>query len=196
MRYSANYHHWKDGLQSFNCTQIDALFLDLARAFVKMLHQRHLRKLEYYGIRNNNLQRIGSFPTNRKQCVNVEGVSSNEVPVNSGVPHGTVLGPLLCIIFINDMRERIASPHKMFADDCLVYRTIHSTNDVIKLQEDHDQPALWVNVWQLTLNPYKFSMLHVSNKCNSVSREYTINDFPLNWVSGVKYLGASISSKM
>ena len=73
-------------------TQIDSVFQDYAKAFDKVPHQRLFLKLEYYGIRSNTLQWIGSFRNNRKQCVNVEAVSSNVVPVASGVPH--------CCIFL------------------------------------------------------------------------------------------------
>ena len=98
----------------------------------------------------------------------MEGVSSNVVPVTSDVPQGTVLGPLLFLIFINDLTESITASVKLFADDCLVYRTIHSTNDVIQLQEDLVQLGLWVNSCQMTLNPRKCSIMHISNKCNIV----------------------------
>ena len=77
----------------------------------------------------------------------MEGVSSNVVPVTSGVPQGTVFGPMLFIIFINDLTESITSSVKLFADNCLVYRTIHSSNDAIKLQEDLVQLGLWENSW-------------------------------------------------
>ena len=120
-----------------NGTQIDAVFLDFAKAFNKVPHQRLLLKLEYYDIRSNTLQWIGSFLSNRKQCVIVEGVSSNVVPVTSGAPQGTVLGQLLFLNFIiNDLTESIASSIKLFADDCLVYRTIHSSDDAIQLRKD------------------------------------------------------------
>ena len=176
--------------------QIDAVFLHFAKAFDKVPHQRLLLKLEYYGTRSNTLQWIGSCLSNRKQCVIVEGVSSNVVPMTSGVPQGTVLGPLLFLIFINDLTESITSSVKLFADDHLAYHTIHSSNDVIQLQEDIVQHGYWVNSWQMTLNPHKCSIMHISNIRNTVFAKYTINGFPLNCFSGVKYLDVSISSKM
>ena len=86
---------------------------------------------------------MGSFLSNWKQCVSVEDVSSNVVPVTSGVPQGTVLCPLLFLIFINDLTESITSSVKLFADDSLVYRTIHSSNDAFQLQEDLVQLGSW-----------------------------------------------------
>ena len=143
-----------------NSTQIVAVFLYIAKAFDKVPHQRLLLRREYYGIRSNTLQWIVSFLNNRKQCVNVEGV----LPVTSGVPQGTVLGPLLFLMFINELPESITSSVKLFADDCLVYRTIHFTNDAIQLLEDHDHLGL-----------FKCSIMHISNKCSKVCDKYTIN---------------------
>ena len=75
----------------------------------------------------------------------MEGVSSNVVPVTSGVTQGTVLGLLLVLIFINDLTDSITSTVKLFADDCLPYCTIHSLNDAIQLQEDLVQLGLcWI----------------------------------------------------
>ena len=141
-----------------NSTQSDAVFLDFKKAFDKLPHQRILLKFEYHGMRSNTLQWMGSFLNNRKQGVIVESV----VPVTSGVPQGTVLGPLLFLIFINDMPESITSSVKLFADDCLVYRTIHSINDAIQLQEDLDQLELCVNSWQMTLDPHKCSIFIIN----------------------------------
>ena len=138
-----------------NSTQIDAVFHDFA--VDKVPHQR-LLKLEYYGIRSNTLQWIGNFLSNWKQCVIVVWCV-----VQCGVCDfwcsTLVLGLLLFLIFINDLTESITSSVNFFADDCLVYHTIHSSNDAIQLQEDLVQPGLWVNSWQMTLNPHKCSIM-------------------------------------
>ena len=97
---------------------------------------------------------------------------------------------------INDLIESITSSVRLFADDCLVYRTIHSSNDSIPLQEDLVQLGLFVNSWQMTLIPHKCSIMHNSYKHNTVCSKYYINGFPLDCFSDVKYLGVSISSKM
>ena len=89
-----------------------------------------------------------------------------------------MLGSLLFIIFINDLIESITSSVKLFADDCLIYRTIHSSNDAIQLQEDLAQLGLWMNSRQMTLNPHKCSIMHISNKRKTVCAKYTI-DIPI-----------------
>ena len=95
---------------------------------------------------------ICSFPNNRKRCVIVEFVSSNVVHATSGVPQGTVLGPLLFLIFINDLSESITLSATVFADDCLVFRTIHSKSNATQLQEDLVQLVFWVNSWQMNID--------------------------------------------
>ena len=106
-----------------NGTQIGVVFLDFANAFNDMPHQRLLLNLEYYGIRSNTLQLIGNL---LNSCVIMVGVSSNVVPVTSCIPQGTVLGSLPFLIYFNDLTEIITSSAKLFADDYLVYHTIHS----------------------------------------------------------------------
>ena len=125
----------------------------------------------------------------------MNGVPSNLLAVISGGQQGTVLGPLLFLILINDPPENISSSVKFFADDCLIYRTIHSPNNAIQLQ-DLDQQGLWVNVWQRNLRLHRCPVMCVSNKQSTLSTKYTINGIAINCALTVKYLGASISSKM
>ena len=116
--------------------QIDAILLDFSKAFDKVSHQRLAIKLHHYGIRGHILKWIQSFLANRSQQVMVEGHASTPAPVTSGVPQGTVLGPLLFLIYINDLPMKVSSTTRLFADDSLLYRRIRSPEDARILQED------------------------------------------------------------
>ena len=99
-------------------TQSDVLVLDFSKAFDTVPHRKLLSKLEAYGIHGPILHWIANFLTQRKMSVVVEGETSHEVDVESGVPQGTVLGPLLFLCHINDMPECVKSQIRLFADDC------------------------------------------------------------------------------
>jgi len=106
--------------------QVDIKLLDFAKAFATVPHQRLLKKLKFYGIRNNIFNWISTWLTNRTQHVLLNGISSISVRVSSGVPQGTVLSPLMFLLYINEITKSIASPLRLFADDCLLYRVIDS----------------------------------------------------------------------
>ena len=122
--------------------QFDAVLLDFSKAFDKVTQQRLLEKLRHYGVRDNLNQWIQDFPTDRQQEMVLEGVHSKATDVTSGVPQGTVLGPLLFLVYINDMPENISST-RLFADDALVYRIIRSRKDHTLLQKDLDILQDW-----------------------------------------------------
>ena len=104
--------------------QTDVAILDFSKAFDKVPHDRLLYKLDCYGIRGNLHAWIKAFLTNRQMRVIVENEASAETTVHSGVPQGTVLGPLLFLVHINDLPDRVRSSIvRLFADDCLLYRT-------------------------------------------------------------------------
>lgn len=119
--------------------QTDMAILDFSKAFDKVPHARLAQKLEFYGIRGKTKQWIISFLRNRSQRVLVDGDMSQLNPVISGVPQGTVLGPILFLIYINDISDNIDSTVRLFADDCLVYREIKSVEDCQILQRDNSQ---------------------------------------------------------
>ena len=176
--------------------QIDAILLDFAKAFDKVPHQRLMSKLDFYGIRGPTHKWIQSFLHTRKQRVLVEGISSDEADVISGVPQGTVMGPLLFLVFINDLPESVNSSVKLFADDCLIYRPIITPSDTTKLQEDLNQLAKWENDWQMAFHPQKCTTIHISKKRNPMKADYTLHGHTLESVPGAKYLGVYISQDL
>ncbi len=109
--------------------QVDLTILDFSKAFDVVPHHRLMVKLEHYGIRGETRRWIKKFLENRKQRVVVNGDASDYAPVTSGVPQGSVLGPILFLVFINDICHNIRSCLRLFADDCLLYRIIESDED-------------------------------------------------------------------
>ena len=118
---------------------IDAIPLDLTKAFDKVLHHYLIHKLDYYGIRYEKLQWILSFLGGRTQYVTCNSFRSSTANVVSGVLQGTVLGPLVFLVYINDLPDCVTSSCSLFADDCLLYRSIQSAVDCSILQDDLSQ---------------------------------------------------------
>ena len=127
-----------------NGKQTDVIFMDIAKAFDTVPHKRLRSKLQWYGIVGNTYQWISSFLSDRHQKVVIDNVSSHSVTVVSGVPQGTVLGPILFIIYINDVVENIKhSKIRLFADDIVLYKEISAVRDAQQLQEDLESLQLW-----------------------------------------------------
>ena len=138
---------------------IDTCFLDLMKAFDSVPHKRLLAKLHAYGIRGKLHQWIKNFLCNRTQRVIVNGSSSPSAPVKSGVPQGSVLGPTLFIIYINDMPDVVESCIRLYADDAKLYRAIKSGADEVQLQRDITSLQEWSCKWLLNFHPDKCKMM-------------------------------------
>jgi hypothetical protein len=171
---------------------VDVAYLDLAKAFDSVSHAKLIHKLKSYGIRGSLLMWIESFLSNRQQRVIVENSKSNPIQVISGVPQGTILGPLLFIIYINDVVDVVQfSKVKLYADDSKVYSQIESDIDSARLQEDLDSIAFWANKWQLKLSIAKCSILHINS--NVMPHEYSLENQILPSCTSQKDLGVTIS---
>ena len=176
--------------------QVDVILLDFSKAFDKVPHTRLLNKLDYYGVRGNIRQWIRDFLTSRTQLVTLEGATSTTADVLSGVPQGTVLGPLLFLTFINDMPEVTSSDIRLFADDSLLYRRITSGRDTEILQQDLAALERWEASWQMDFNPEKCTVMHVTNKKRPLITNYRLHGHTLEREQHSKYLGITISQDM
>ena len=156
----------------------DAIYTDFSKAFDSVPHERLLKKVEAYGIKGNLLGWIKDFLSERKQRVVVGGQMSSWKPVTSGIPQGSVLGPLLFSIFINDMPDLVNSMMKLFADDAKIFKAIESIEDIEMIQEDINKLLQWSLDWQLPLNISKCKCMHYGKK--NPNHNYTMGGVPLS----------------
>ena len=173
--------------------QTDVAILDFSKAFDTVPHDKLLHKLDAYGIRGPLHTWIKSFLCERHMRVIVEGEASSETTVDSGVPQGTVLGPLLFLCHINDLPDRVTSSVRLFADDCLLYRPVQTKDDHQALQDDLHQLELWASDWGMRFNASKCYILSINNK---TSYFYELNKTILKQVDNNPYLGLLISKDL
>lgn len=178
--------------------QTDVILMDIAKAFDKVPHNRLRHKLQWYGIAGNAYRWISSFLSERYQRVTIDNVSSDYVAVISGVPQGTVLGPILFIIYMNDVADNVKhSTIRLFADDIILYKEITSETDVQKLQEDLKSLELWENTWLLKFSIPKCHVLKVTRSIKyKITTNYYLHGAPLEIVENSKYLGITIQSDL
>ena len=123
----------------------------------------------------------------------VEGKSSTEAPVTSGIPQGSVLGPILFLIYINNLPEGIGSNVRLFADDMIVNRQVKNKQDAHALQEDLDKLVIWEQKWLMEYHPDKCQLIRVTWSQNPINCNYYLHGHQLEIVSSTKYLGLIIS---
>ena len=180
-----------------NRGQVDTFILDFEKAFDTPPHELLKIKLFRYGIGGKTLKWIDSFLCFRQQRVVVNGVKSDWAPVLSGVPQGTVLGPLLFSLYINDISSDIESEIRLFADDCVCYREIKDEEDTMKLQRDIDRLGSWARKWGMRFQPVKCNMMQLTRKrIKKIHASYTLEGTNLENVESIKYLGVTITSDL
>ena len=173
---------------------VDVVFLDFAKAFDKVPHVRLLRKIKSFGIDGRLLKWIESWLLNRWQRVGVGGSWSGWRKVLSGIPQGSVLGPLLFLIFVDDLDEGLMSEILKFADDTKVFGRVNSYEDRMKLQNDLKRLVEWTEKWQMTFNVSKCKVMHMGG--SNMEWNYVMNGQMLKVVKAEKDLGVQITNDL
>lgn len=184
------YDNLRDGKQT------DVVLLDFAKAFDKVPHKKLVQKLRGYGITDSVNKWTESFLTDRQQRVVCDGVTSSWEHVASGVPQGSVIGPVLFLAYINDLPDGLQSQVRLFADDTVVYMAVSSPTDAALLQQDLYRLEEWENKWQLTFNPEKCNVLRMTRSTKQIDTEYTLHGQILKQLDSAKYLGVTIEQKL
>ena len=192
---------WTEILDEGDC--IDVAYLDFRKAFDLVSHEHLIYKLSKYGIKGKILNWIKDFLNNRKQRVVIRGTTSSWESVTSGVPQGSVLGPILFLIFINDLPTELLSKLSLFADDSKLFsRIIVNKNklnpEVIegsrRLQEDLNKVVEWAIKWKMEFNVDKCKVMHLGY--NNPRGTYNMGDRELEATEGERDLGVFIDSKL
>ena len=134
--------------------EVRDVFLDISKAFDKVWHQGVILKLKQNGISGNLLKIIEDFLSNRYQRVVLNGQSSNWAAVNAGVPQGSILGPLLFLVYINDLSTGLSSNPRLFADDTSLFSVVYDRNtSANELNNDLLKIRSWAYQWKMSFNP-------------------------------------------
>ena len=172
----------------------DIVFLDFSKAFDRVPHGRLLSKVKAHGIGGKILGWIRGWLSNRQQRVQINGRKSDWGRVTSGVPQGSVLGPLLFIIYINDLETGISSDISKFADDTKIGRQVRNIHDVRLLQEDLDRLHDWSEKWDMQFNVNKCSIMSAGKGNWQV--DYTLSGTTLGRAYSARDLGVQVCSDL
>jgi hypothetical protein len=179
-----------------NNNTIHVIFLDFVKAFDKVPHEYLLHKLKSYGILGDLFLWCKSFLTDRRQSVFINGTTSSWKPIRSGVIQGSVLGPLLYILYTNDLSEIIINHGLLYADDTNIISVNSSSPTVTthpNLQTDLNNIYAWAQTWKTPLNLDKCFSMHISRPGSHVDPVYKIGNVNINPCKSIKNLGITIS---
>ena len=173
---------------------IDIIYLDFKKAFDAVPHLRLLRKVHSFGIQGSIYKWLENFLMGRRQRVTIGSDKSNWANVLSGIPQGSVLGPILFVLFINDIPNALQNVSRIFADDTKAYKVVRTIEEQDNLQEDLNSALNWSQAWQMNFNIDKCHALHMG--FNSMHYPYRIDGFIIDSVPEEKDLGVIIDNKL
>ncbi|CAB4014982.1 Hypothetical predicted protein [Paramuricea clavata] len=179
-------------------SQTDIIYLDLSKAFDSVSHSRLLFKLHSAGIKGCLFAWLSDYLANRTQWVLVKGCTSKPLPVTSGVPQGSILGPLLLIWYINDLPDAVSNYTLvyLFANGAKLARIVNSPSDVREIQYDITKVSSWTHHWSLKFNFEKCESLSVTRKRQPVNSVYIINGKPISKTIPQKDLGDKFTAEI
>ncbi len=180
---------WTEALDK-GCS-IDTIYMDFRKAFDVVPHKRLISKLRSYQFNPQITSWIESFLSNRSQQVVINNSKSSWMDVTSGIPQGSVLGPLLFVIFINDLPDSVKSDVFLFADDTKIYKTIENADDQASLQTDLDKLKEWSDKWLLKFHPAKCKHMHIGKPIED-SLTYKLSSTELETIPQEKDIGVTI----
>ena len=149
---------------------LDVLYLDYRKAFDCVPHQRLMKQVQSFGITGDASKWLEAFLSNRKQKVRVNGAESNWAPVLSGIPQGSILGPVLFSLFVNDLPGEVSSFISLFADDTKIFLPLTNDDSAMQLQEDLWKLEQWAKIMLMKFHPLKCKVLHLGR--NNPKSEY------------------------
>lgn len=176
--------------------QIDAIYTDLSAAFDKLNHRIAVAKLERLGFGGPMLSWLWSYLTGREMSVKIGDVISAAFAVFSGVPQGSHLGPLIFLLYMNDVHHLLGCHKLSYADDIKLFTVVEKAADCQFLQEQLNRFACWCSDNRMVLNVSKCSVITFTRKHNTISFEYTLSNTTVPRTSCVKDLGVMLDSKM
>ena len=181
--------------------EVRSIYLDMSKAFDKVWHEGLIFKLKQNGIEGKLLNLFSDYLANRKQRVVLNGMESNWGEIKAGVPQGSVLGPLLFLIYINDLEEGIESHVKFFADDTSLFSIVNDpVSSAVNLQHDLNLITEWAYQWKMSFNPDPTKPAEevlFSQKLNSPGHPpIYFNDIEVKRVSDHKHLGLNFDPKL
>lgn len=177
--------------------QVDTIFTDFSKAFDRIDHVLLLEKLYKAGIHGSLFRWFSSYIRNRSQAVTTNGFTSTWMSIPSGVPQGSLLGPLLFVIFINDIATCFKHANVLlYADDTKIFMAVNNMAECQKLQSDLDNFVNYSNLNKLDLNISKCFSMSFTRKPNPINYHYTINNNLLSKVTSMKDLGLIQDSKL
>ena len=188
-------HQIYNGLDNKHDTLI--FVLDISKAFDRVWHPGLLHKLREFGVPVSLYDWLASYLSGRNQKVVIGGEESSILNTNAGVPQGSILGPLLFLIFINDIVKVVTNPIFLFADDASLLKLFNNINEAIaSINQDLQHLSQWAHIWRVTFNALKTVFMIISMRLGHPNPVLLLNGVPIQQVQQECYLGMVLTSNM